>query len=215
MNTKLRMEAKNDFKKDFFKLMNNSVLGKTMENVRNHRDIKLVTNNEKRNKLVPEPNYHTTKHFSEDLMAIEMRKIKVVMNKPVYLGQAILDISKTLMHEFWYDYIKPKYQEKAQLCYMDTDSFIIHIETEDFYKDIANEIKKWFDTSGYNKNDNRPLPVGINKKVIGMFKDGLNGKIMKEFYTLGTKTYAFLLDDDTEKKSQRNNEMRNKKKTYI
>ena len=126
------MEAKNDFKKDFFKLMNNSVFGKTMENVKNHRDIKLATINEKRNKLVSETNYHTTKHFSEDVMAIEMRKIKVVMNKPVYLSQAILDISKTLMYEFWYDYIKPKYQEKAQLCYMDTDSFIIHIETEDF-----------------------------------------------------------------------------------
>ena len=126
------MEAKNDFKKDFFKLMNNSIFGKTMENVKNHRDIKLATINEKRNKLVSETNYHTTKHFSEDLMAIEMRKIKVVMNKPVYLSQAILDISKTLMYEFWYDYIKPKYQEKAQLCYMDTDSFIIHIETEDF-----------------------------------------------------------------------------------
>ena len=132
MNTKLRMEAKNDFKKDFFKLMNNSIFGKTMENVKNHRDIRLATINEKRNKLVSETNYHTTKHFSEDLMAIEMRKIKVVMNKPVYLSQAILDISKTLMYEFWYDYIKPKYQEKAQLCYMDTDSFIIHIETEDF-----------------------------------------------------------------------------------
>ena len=132
MNTKLRMEAKNDFKKDFFKLMNNSIFGKTMENVKNHRDIKLATINEKRNKLVSETNYHTTKHFSEDLMAIEMRKIKVVINKPVYLSQAILDISKTLMYEFWYDYIKPKYQEKAQLCYMDTDSFIIHIETEDF-----------------------------------------------------------------------------------
>ena len=126
------MEAKNDFKKDFFKLMNNSIFGKTMENVKNHRDIKLATINEKRNKLVSETNYHTMKHFSEDLMAIEMRKIKVVMNKPVYLSQAILDISKTLMYEFWYDYIKPKYQEKAQLCYMDTDSFIIHIETEDF-----------------------------------------------------------------------------------
>ena len=126
------MEAKNDFKKDFFKLMNNSIFGKTMENVKNHRDIKLATINEKRNKLVSETNYHTTKHFSEDLMAIGMRKIKVVMNKPVYLSQAILDISKTLMYEFWYDYIKPKYQEKAQLCYMDTDSFIIHIETEDF-----------------------------------------------------------------------------------
>ena len=107
--------------------MNNSVLGKTMENVRNHRDIKLVTTNERRNKLVSEPNYHTTKHFSEDLQAIEMRKTKVIMNKPVYLGQAILDISKTLMYEFWYDYIKSKYEGKAKLCYMDTDSFIIHI----------------------------------------------------------------------------------------
>ena len=127
MNTKLRTEAKNDFEEDFFKLMNNSVFGKTMENVRNHTDIKLVTTNERRNKLVSEPNYCMTKHFSEDLQAIEMRKTKILMNKPVYLGQAILDISKTLMYEFWYDYIKPKYQEKAKLCYMDTDSFIIHI----------------------------------------------------------------------------------------
>ena len=100
MNTKLRTEAKNDFEKDFFKLMNNSVFGKTMENLRNHTDIKLVTNNERRNKLVSEPNYHSTKHFSENLLVIEMRKTKVIMNKPVYLGQAILDISKTLMYEF-------------------------------------------------------------------------------------------------------------------
>ena len=103
MNTKLRANAKNDFEKDFFKLMNNSVFGKTMENVRNHRGIKLVTTNERRKKLVAEPNYHTSKHFSEDLMAIEMRKTKLVMNKPIYLGQAILDISKTLM--VWYDMI--------------------------------------------------------------------------------------------------------------
>ena len=100
MNTKLRTEAKNDFEEDFFKLMNNSVFGKTMENVRNHRDIKLITNNERRNKLVSERNYHSTKHFSENLLAIGMRKTKVIMNKPVYLGQAILDISKTLMYEF-------------------------------------------------------------------------------------------------------------------
>ena len=200
MNTKLRTEAKNDFEKDFFKLMNNSFFGKTMEKVGNHRDIKLLTTNERKNKLVSEPNYHTTKHFSEDLQAIEMKKTKVIMNKPVYLGQAILDISKTLMYEFWYDYIKPKYQEKAKLCYMDTDSFIIHIETEDFYKDIAQDINKWFDTSGYNEKDKRPLPIGINKKVIGMFKDELNGKIMIEFCALRAKTYAFLLDDNTEKK---------------
>ena len=178
MNTKLRTEAKNEFEKDFFKLMNNSVFGKTMENVRNHRDTKLVTNDERKNKLASEPNYHTTKHFSEDLQAIEMRKTKVIMNKPVYLGQAILDISKTLMYEFWYDYIKPKYGDKAKLCYMDTDNFIILIETEDFCKDISKDVNKWFDTLGYNEKDKRPLPVGIKKKVIGMFKDELNGKIM-------------------------------------
>ena len=152
MNTKLRTEGKNEFEKDFFKLINNSVFGKTMENMSNHRDIKLVTINERRNKLVSEPNYHTSKQFSENLLAIEMKKTKVKMNKPVYLGQAIFDISKTLMNEFWYDYIKPKYQGKAKLCYMDTDSFIIHIKTEDFYKDIANDVEKWFDTSNYDKN---------------------------------------------------------------
>ena len=99
MNTKLRTEAKNEFEKDFFKLMNNSVFGKNMENVRNHRDIKLVTTDERRNKLVSEPNCHSAKHFSENLLAIEMRKTKVIMNKSVYLGQAILDISKMLMYE--------------------------------------------------------------------------------------------------------------------
>ena len=143
----------NDFEREFFKLMNNSVFGKTMENVRNHRDIKLVTTNERRNKLVSERNYHTTKHFSENLLAIEIRKTKVVLSKPIYLGQAILDISKTLMYEFWYDYIKPKYGKKAKLRYMDTDSFIMHIETEDFYKDIANDVEKWFGTSNYDEKD--------------------------------------------------------------
>ena len=97
MNTKLRTDAKNDFEKDFFKLMNDSVFGKTMENVRNHREIKLVTTNERKNKLVSEPNYHTTMQFSENLMAIELKKTVTVMNKPIYLGQAILDVSKTLM----------------------------------------------------------------------------------------------------------------------
>ena len=101
------------------------------------------------------------------------------MNKPAYLGQAILDISKILMYEFWYDYIKPKYGEKAKLCYMDTDIFIIHIETEDFYEYIANDVDRWFDTSGYDENDKRPLPVCKNKKVSGFFKYELNEKIME------------------------------------
>ena len=122
--------------------MNNLVFGKTMENVRSHRDIKLVTTDGKINKLVSEPNYHTTKHFSENLLAIEMKKTKVKMNKPVYLGMSILDISKTLMYEFWYNYIKPKYGDRAKLCYTDTDSIVIHIITEDFYKDIANDVER-------------------------------------------------------------------------
>ena len=145
MNTKLR-KAKNDFEKDFFKLMNNSVFGKTMENVRKHRDIKLVTTDEKRNKLVSEPNYHTTKRFSENLLAIEMKKTKVKMNKPVYLGMSTLDISKTLMYKFWYEYIKPKYLDRAKLCYTDTDSFIIHIIAEDFFADISDDVERCFDT---------------------------------------------------------------------
>ena len=107
-----------------------------------------------------------------------MRKTNVYMNKLIYLGQGILDISKTLMYEFWYDYLKPKYGDKVQLCYMDTDSFIIHIQTEDFYKDVANDVNKWFDMSGYSKDDDKPLPIGINKKVLSMFKDELNGQIM-------------------------------------
>ena len=135
MNTKLRKEAKNEFEKEFFKLMNNSVFGKTMENVRKHRDIRLVTSEKRRVKLVSEPNYHATKHFSESVIAIEMKKAKVLMNKPVYLGLAILDISKILMYEFWYDYIKPKYGNKARLCYTDTYSFVINIKTEDSYRE--------------------------------------------------------------------------------
>ena len=177
MNIKLRTEAKNDFEKYFFKLMNNSVFGKTMENVRNHRDIKLVTTDKRWNQLVSDPNYHTSKQFSENLFAIEMEKTKVKMNKPVYLGMSILDISKTIIYEFWYDYIKQKYQDNAKLCYKDTDSIIIHIKTEDFYRDIADDVEKWFDVSNYSEDDKRALPIGMNKKVIGLFKDELGGKI--------------------------------------
>ena len=143
MNTKLRKEAKNDLEKDFVKLMNNSVSRKTIQNVRKYRYIKLVTTNKKRN---------------QNLIAIEMKKkTKVKMNKPIYLDMSSLDISKTLMYEFWYDYIKPKYQDRAKLCYMNTDSFVIHLKTEDFYEDIADDVEKQFDTSNYSKDDNRLL----------------------------------------------------------
>ena len=177
MNTELRKLAKNNFKKDFFKLMNNAVFGKTMENIRKHRDIKLVTTDKRRNKLVSEPNYHTMNYISEDLSIIEMNKTKVKMNKPIYLS--ILEISKLLIYEFWYDYMKPKYGDNIKLCYMDTDSFIMNIKTEEFYKDLANDVEKRFDTSNYEVN--RPLRTVKNKKVIGLTKDELGGKIIAEF----------------------------------
>ena len=199
MNTELRKVADNEFEKDFHKLMNNAVFGKTMENIRKHRDIKLVTTDKKRSKLVSEPNYHTINLISKDLSIIEMKKTKVKMNKPIYLGLSILEISKILMYEFWYDYMKPKYNNNVILCYMDTDSFIMNIKTNDFYKDIANDVECKFDTSNYEVN--RPLPTGKNKKVIGLMKDELGGgKIITEFGTLRPKTYSYLTDDGKEDK---------------
>ena len=198
MNTELRKLVKNDFEKDLFKLMNNSVFGKTMENIRKHRDIKLVTTGRKRSKLVSKPNYHTINLISEYLSIIEMKKTKVKMSKPIYLGLSILEISKILMYEFWYHYMKPKYNDNVRLCYMDTDSFVMHIKTNDFYKDIASDVENRFDTSNYEVN--RPIPTGNNKKVIGLMKDELGGKIITEFVTLRPKTYSFLTDDGKEDK---------------
>ena len=141
-NTKLRTPATNDIEKDFYKLMNNAVFGKTMENIRKHRSIKLVTNREVYLKVVMKPNFKSGVRFSSNLIGCEMGKVKVVMNKPVYLGQAILDLSKIDMYEFHYDYMKQKYNDdRLTLCYMDTDSLIKSIETDNFYKDIADDIK--------------------------------------------------------------------------
>ena len=153
-----------------------------MENVRKHRNIKLVTANKRRNNLASQPNYHTTKYFPENFITTKMKKTKVKMNQAIYLGMSKLHISKILMYEFWCDYFKPIYQDRAKLCYMDTDSFLIHIETEDFHEDIDDDVEKWFDTSNCSKDDNRRLRIGSNKKVIGVFKDELGGTIMKEFF---------------------------------
>ena len=127
-----------------------------------------------------------------------MKKTKVKMNKPIYLGLSILEISKTLMYEFWYGYLKPKYRDNVKLCYMDTDSFIMHIKTEGFYKDMAYHVEKRFDSS--NHEVNRPLPTGKNKKVIGIMKNELGGKIMTEFVALRPKTYSYLTNDYEEDK---------------
>ena len=169
-----------------------------MENIRKHKDIKLVTTDKKRNKLVSEPNYHTINYISGDLSIIEINKTRVKMNKPIYLGLSILDISKILIYQFWYDYMKPKYNDNVKLCYMDTDSFVMNIKTNDFYKDIANDVEKRFDTS--NDACNRPLPIGKNKKVIGLMKDELGGKIITEFVILRPKTYSYSTDDGKEDK---------------
>ena len=199
MNTELRKLAKNDFGKDFFKLKNNAVFGKTMENITKYRDIKLATTDKRRIKLVSEPNYHTINYISEDLSLIEINKTKAKMKKTIYLGLSILEFSKFLMYEFRYDYMKPKYLDNVKLCYMDTDSFIMNIKKEDFYKDIGNDVEKRFNASNYEVN--RPLPIGKNKKVIGLMKDELGGGgIIKEFVTLRPKTYSCLTDDYKEDK---------------
>ena len=191
-NTQLRKAATNDFEKDFFKLMNNSVFGKTMENIRKHRNIKLATTEEKYLHTVMRPNFKSGVLFGENLMGCEMGKIKVVMNKLVYLGQTILDLSKIVMYEFHYDYMVPKYGlEKLKLCYMDMDSLVYDIKTEDFYEDITSDVEARFDTSGYSKTDFRLLPIGVNKKVIGLMKDELGDKIMTEFVALRTKLYSY------------------------
>ena len=194
MNTELRKLARNDFEKYLFKLMNNSVFGKTMENIRKHRNIKLVTTEKKRSKLVSEPNYHAMNLISEDLSIIEMKTTKIKMSKLIYLGLSILEISKILMYEFWYDYVKPKYSDNVKLCYMDTDSFVMHIKTNDLYKDISHDVYNRFDTLNYGIN--RPLPIGKNKKVIGLMKDELGGEIITDFITLRPKTYSYLTDNN-------------------
>ena len=134
-------------------------------------------------------------------MGVEMGKCKIKMTKPVYLGQAILDLSKMIMYEFHYNYMLPKYGgDCLQLCYMDTDSFVYHIKTEDFYKDIAGDVEKRFDTTGYEEEDKRPLTTGLNKKKIGLMKDELGGKIMTEFVALRAK--ALCVQDTREERRE-------------
>ena len=179
MNTDPTKKAKNEFEKDFSKLMTNAVFGKTMKNVRKHRDIKVVTTERRRKYLVSELNYHTTRFSVKYLLVIEMKKTEILMNRPVCLVLSILELSKILMYEFRYDYVKLKYGEKTKLCYMDTDSFIVYRKTDDIYKDIARDVETRFNTSNYKLD--RPLPKGENKKGIGLMKDELGRKIMTKF----------------------------------
>ena len=161
-----------------------------MENIQKHRNIKLVNNEVDYLRTVMHPNFKSGMLFGPNLMGCKMGKVKVVMNKPVYLGQVILDLSRIIMYEFHYDYMKCKYSDdKLKLCYVDTDSLIYEIETDDFYKDIANDVESRFDTFSYR--DDRPLQIGKNKKVIGLMKDELGGDVMTEFASLRLKMYAY------------------------
>ena len=200
LNTDLRTKARNEFEKDFFKLMNNSVFGKTMENIRNRVTIKLVTDTKKAERLAAKPNFKHCNIFSEDLIAIHMKKTFLTFNKPVYLGMCILDLSKTLMFDFHYNYIKKKYGDKAKLLFTDTDSLMYEIQTEDFYEDINGDVKDRFDTSNYPSNHPSGIPTGCNKNVLGMFKDEAGGKIIDEFVGLRAKLYSYKMLEGEESK---------------
>ena len=172
-----------------------------MENIGNHKNMKLVASDKKYLAYVMKPNFKEGYPFSKHLFAVEVGKREIMMNKPVYLGQTILDLSKMLMYEFDYNCMRPNYGSKVKLCYMDNDSFVYQIENEDFYGDIAKNMEKGFNMSGYSKDDNRPLITRKNKKVIDKMKDELNRKITTEFVALRAKMYVYRkIDKELEEK---------------
>ena len=199
-NTELRKTAANSFEKDFFKLMNNSVFGKTIENKRKRQNIHLIDNRKKALKLTSKPNFDRCTIFDKHLIAVHMKNTEVYFNKPVYVGQAILDLSKTLMFDFHYNYIKEKYGKKTELLFTDTDSLMYEIKTKDFYKDISPDILSKFDTSDFSTNHKSGILTGVNKKVIGMFKDEVAGKQITHFVGLRPKLYSYKVEDEKELK---------------
>ena len=188
-NTQKRTHAKNSFEKDFFKLMNNSVFGKTMENLRKRVDVRLVTDKEKLLKLASKPTYVSSKIFNENLVAVHKIKETLTLNRPAYVGMCILDLSKTLMYDFHYNYIKQKYGDKAKLLFTDTDSLTYEIQTDDVYADFWSDKDK-FDNSDYDKES--PFYNTANKKVIGKFKDEACGIPIIEFVGLRSKMYSYV-----------------------
>ena len=200
-NTEKRKQAKNEFEKDLFKLMNNSVYGKTMENVRNHIDFELVNNPVRFQKLVNTPTYKHRHIINENLVGVEKEKHTVELNKPIYMGMSILDYSKIHMYSFYYDIHKPKYDDKIKLVYTDTDSYVIKVDTEDLYEDLK-EINDYTDFSDYPVE--HPNYDKTNKKVLGKFKDEMNGKIISKFIGLKPKSYCYKVygEDKDHKKSK-------------
>ena len=197
-NTVLRKDAKNAFEKDFFKLMNNSVFGKTIENIRKRQNVEIMDDRKKALKLSSKPNFDRVTIFDEHLVAVHMKKTEVYFNKPIYVGQAILDLSKTLMFDFHYNFIRKKYGNKAELLFTDTDSLMYLIQTDDFYYDIKKDVKKKSDTSDYRENHPSGIKTGVNKKVIGKFKDEVGGNQITHFVGLRPKLYTFKVEEKGE-----------------
>ena len=197
LNTEFRKKAKSAFEKDFYKLMNNSVFGKTMENLRKRVDIKLVktdgSENEKLRKIIAKPNFNRRIKFSDELSAILVNKTSLTLNKPIYVGFSVLDLSKHLMYDWYYNKLKKKYGENCTLLYTDTDSLLVDIKTEDVYKDMA-ETNEQYDFSDYPKD--HPLFDETNKKVLGKMKDECAGVPIYKYIGLRPKLYSILRCDD-------------------
>ena len=204
LNMKLRIEAKqsgNNFEVDFFKLMNNSVFGKTLESITKRVDIRVISSDKVVQKLATKPNYDCCTIFDQNLIAVHTKRTTLYFNKPVYLGMSILDLSISLIYDFHYNYIKTKYKDKAQLLFTDTDSLAYEIKIKDFSKDINPDIEKLFDTSDYPINHPSPIKTGLNSKVLGMFKDEAGEKQIVEFVGLRAKLYSYkMLDGSVDKK---------------
>ena len=212
-NTDLRKDAKNTFEKDFFKLMNNSVFGKTIENIRKRQSVEIMDDRKKALKLTSKPNFDRVTIFDEHLVAVHMKKTEVYFNKPIYVGQAILDLSKTVMFDFHYNFIRKKNGNKAELLFTHTDSLMYLIQTDDFYLDIKKDVKKKFDTSDYVDNPPSGIKTGVNKKVIGKFKDEAAGRQITHFVGLRPKLYTFSVEEKKEGEEKMKGEKKAKGKT--
>lgn len=211
LNTKLRQKAKTSFEQDFFKLLNNSVFGKTLENTEARVNVHLVNmwndvNNKTKkmlsaDRLIASPHFHSVSIFTNNLVAVQMKPEEIILDKPIYIGFSVLELSKAHMYHFHYNVIKPYYKDCVQMCYTDTDSFIYFIKSNDFYQDLKNQFLKYMDTSNYSIENEFNLPI-INKKVPGLFKDEMGGRIVSEFVGLRSKLYCLKTQDKIIKKAK-------------